>query len=105
MKVNGIDEENHKIFGEIERNRTFIKKIKEMENPDGESIGPGGDPQKKMKLDTAAAMRMVKPYMRQDKEPKVDSKSVVDVRKINKGSILPKREHLNWKEELERLQE
>ena len=40
MKVNGIDEENHKIFGEIERNRTFIKKIKEMEDPDGEDDQP-----------------------------------------------------------------
>lgn len=28
-----------------------------------------------------------------------------EVRKVNKGSIMPKREHLNWKEQLEKMQE
>lgn len=27
-----------------------------------------------------------------------------DVRTVSKGSILPKREHLNWKEQLEKMQ-
>jgi hypothetical protein len=66
MKVNGIDEENHKIFGEIERNRAFIKKIKEAEQ-NVDSIAMESLPEKRMKLDTAAAMRMVKPFIRPSK--------------------------------------
>lgn len=66
MKVNGIDEANHKIFSEIERNRAFIKKIKEAEgNVDSNAME--GEPQKRMKLDTAAAMRMVKPFLNNSK--------------------------------------
>ena len=62
MKLNDIDEANHKIFGEIERNRNFIKKIKEAE--DGvESNAMENQPEKKLKVDTAAAMRMVKPFI------------------------------------------
>lgn len=65
MKLNGIEEEGHKIFAEIDRNRAFIKKIKEAESNDGQiaEAGLNGEPQKKLKLDTAAAMRMVKPYL------------------------------------------
>lgn len=70
-------------------------------------------PEKKLKLDTAAAMRMVKPFINQPKTlaEQIDAVSkqkevkVGDVRKLNKGSILPKREHLNWKEQLEKMQE
>lgn len=66
MKINGIEEEGHKIFAEIDRNRGFIKKIKEAETGIDESMATqavGGDPQKRLKLDTAAAMRMAKPYL------------------------------------------
>lgn len=66
MKLNGIDEENHKIFTEIERNRAFIKKIKEAEQGVDSTVAEGA-PEKRLKLDTAAAMRMVKPYIRQSK--------------------------------------
>ncbi len=66
MKVNGIDEQDHKIFSEIERNRGFIKKIKDAETTLDDSLANqavDGEPQKKLKLDTAAAMRMAKPYL------------------------------------------
>lgn len=66
MKLNGIDEENHKIFTEIERNRAFIKKIKEAEQAVDNTVAEGA-PEKRLKLDTTAAMRMVKPYIRQSK--------------------------------------
>lgn len=70
MKLNGIGEQDHKIFGEIERNRNFIKKIKDSETALDESMASrtvDGEPQKRLKLDTAAAMRMVKPYLNQDR--------------------------------------
>jgi hypothetical protein len=107
MKVHGIDEADHKIFAEIERNRGFIKKIKDIEAPEPEP--PGAEPQKKLKLDTAAAMRLVKPHLR-GPEPAEGAKlqlpgAAAEVRKLNKGSILPKRDHLNWRQELQRLQE
>lgn len=108
MKVSGIDEADHKIFAEIERNRSFIKKIKDLEAP--EPGLPGSEPQKKLKLDTAAAMRLVKPHLRAP-EPSEAAKLLLpasaqpEVRKLNKGSILPKRDHLNWRQELQRLQE
>ena len=66
MKLNGIDETNHKIFSEIERNRAFIRKIKEAEDNVGSVITEGA-PEKRLKLDTAAAMRMVKPFMNPSK--------------------------------------
>lgn len=104
MKVNGIEETDHKIFGEIERNRNFIKKIREIETPEPES-----EPQKKMKLDTAAAMRLVKPHLRAPDLPEAAKLLLPapqqEVRKLNKGSILPKRDHLNWRQALQRLQE
>lgn len=117
MKVNGVDETNHKIFVEIERNRTFIKKIKEAEDTiDSQALE--SMPQKRMKLDTAAAMRMVKPFInptkmdteRQDMKPVIvgillTQKAQGEIRKVNKGSILPTREHLSWKEQLEKMQE
>lgn len=65
MKVNGIDETNHKIFGEIERNRNFIKSIKEAEdegNKPAQETQPG-QPEKRLKVDTAAATRMVKNHL------------------------------------------
>lgn len=62
MKLNGIDEKEHKIFPEIERNRAFIKKIKEAEEGMDHEIA-GAAPEKRLKVDTAAAMRMVKPYL------------------------------------------
>lgn len=62
MKLNGIDDDNHKIFGEIERTRAFIKKIKEAEEGVGSNVVAGA-PEKRLKLDTAAAMRMVKPFI------------------------------------------
>ena len=116
MKLNGIDETDHKIFPEIERNRAFIKKIKEVEeNLDHEVAG--SMPEKRLKLDTAAAMRMVKPHLRQsiiqaEQEEKTPQPQVIffkemkqgEVRMVNKGSILPKRNHLNWKEQLEKMQ-
>lgn len=111
MKLNGIEEANHKIFGEIERNRNFIKKIKEAEETvDSNAIE--SLPEKKLKLDTAAAMRMVKPFINPSKieaenleNSKVKETKVGETRKLNKGSILPKRDHLNWKEQLEKMQE
>lgn len=66
MKLNGIDEENHKIFTEIERNRAFIKKIKEAEQGVDSNLAQAA-PEKRLKLDTAAAMRMVKPFIRPSK--------------------------------------
>jgi hypothetical protein len=63
MKLNGIGEDNHKIFTEIERNRAFIKKIKEAEQGVDSTLAEGA-PEKRLKLDTAAAMRMVKPFIR-----------------------------------------
>lgn len=112
MKLNDVDEANHKIFGEIERNRNFIKKIKEAEDS-VESNAMEQQPEKKLKLDTAAAMRMVKPFLNPTKmeaenlEAQTKSKDVKtgEVRKLNKGSILPKRDHLNWKEQLEKMQD
>ena len=82
MKVNGIDDEGHKIFSEIERNRAFIKKIKDAEGQTaaGTSEKEGEEPQKKLKLDTAAAMRMIKPHLAQNKdtqEASAASKSIV----------------------------
>lgn len=112
MKLNGIDETNHKIFGEIERNRTFIKKIKDAEDSVDSKVVESL-PEKKLKLDTAAAMRMVKPFINPSKmdtenlenAAKPKEVKIGEVRKLNKGSILPKREHLNWKEQLEKMQE
>lgn len=107
MKLNGVDEENHKIFGEIERNRAFIKKIKDAEN-EIDSNAMENQPQKKVKLDTAAAMRMVKPFINAAKmepeavEPQHKLKTG-EVRKLNKGSILPTRDHLSWKDALDKM--
>lgn len=100
MKVNGIDETEHKIFAEIERNRRFIQQIKAAEGQD-EPPGVGTDPQKRLKLDQAAAMRMTKGVLNDEKE----RQDKAGLRKVNKGSILPQREHLNWKEKVQRLQE
>lgn len=65
MKLNGIDETNHKIFVEIERNRNFIKMIREAE--EGKSSAdpnmPGSEPMKKIKVDTVAASRMAKHHL------------------------------------------
>lgn len=89
MKVNGIDDEGHKIFSEIERNRTFIKKIKDAEGSTaaGNNEKEGEEPQKKLKLDTAAAMRMIKPHLAQNKDSQDASaaaKSVVRVFNIRR---------------------
>lgn len=92
MRLNGLGEEGHKIFGELERNRHFIQQIKAAE----ESL-PGNEPLKKLKLDTAAVARMTRGEGEGEKEK--------GTRQVNKGSILPQREHLNWKEKLQRLQE
>jgi hypothetical protein len=112
MKINGLDETNHKIFGEIERNRNFIKKIKEAEDA-VDSNAVENQPEKRLKLDTAAAMRMVKPFINPtkmdaetgDAQSKPKEVKTGEVRKLNKGSILPKRDHLNWKEQLEKMQD
>ena len=112
MKLNDIDETNHKIFGEIDRNRNFIKKIKEAEDA-VDSNAMEQQPEKKLKLDTAAAMRMVKPFLNPTKmdaealeaQNKPKDVKTGEVRKLNKGSILPKRDHLNWKEQLEKMQD
>lgn len=63
MKLNGIDDTDHKIFPEIERNRAFIKKIREAEEGLDHEVA-GAAPEKRLKLDTAAAMRMVRPYLK-----------------------------------------
>ena len=102
MTLNNIDETNHKIFAEIDRNSSFIKKIKESEDRvDSNSMEQKSE--RKLKVDTAAAMRMVKPFLNPTKmdaealEPQNKPKDVKtgEVRKLNKGSILPKRDHLN----------
>jgi hypothetical protein len=55
-------------------------------------------------------MRLVRPHLRQP-DPAEPLKQLLpgappqEVRKLNKGSILPKRDHLNWRQELQRLQE
>lgn len=70
MKLNGIDETNHKIFVEIERNRNFIKMIREAE--EGKSSVdpnmPGSEPMKKIKVDTVAASRMAKHHLASNQE-------------------------------------
>lgn len=65
MKLNGIDETNHKIFVEIERNRNFIKMIREAEERKTSSDPnmPGSEPMKKIKVDTVAASRMAKHHL------------------------------------------
>jgi hypothetical protein len=104
MKVNGLEEADHKIFAEIERNRCFIKKIRDLEAPDADA--PGAQPQKQLKVDTAAAMRLARPHLRAPEPPEPAGRPPqAELRKLNKGSILPKRDHLNWRQELQRLQE
>lgn len=98
MKLNGIDETDHKIFTEIERNRRLIQLIKEAE---GSDTAGRCDPQKKLKLDQAAVMRMTKGVLGEEKSGQEKGEK----RTVNKGSILPQREHLNWKEKLQRIQE
>ena len=112
MKLNGITEQDHKIGYELERNNSMMKEIAEVED-----IEKHMEPHKKLKVDGAALQRHIKHHMQGGekienegalsnvvKKLQTSEESVrKDVRVLNKGSILPRREHLNWKEHLEKL--
>lgn len=128
IKVNGVDETDHGIFKEIERNRKLVQQIKEAEakqaTPDlgdkrdfqasGETAEEPGS-SKRLKVDTAATGRLMKAHLGPDNRllAEVDLKKpgppapVVnrqDIRKVSKGSVLPTQNHLSWKQALEQMQ-
>lgn len=128
MKVHGIDEGDHSIFKEIDRNRKLVQQIKEAEAkqanaelgekrelPAQEESKEEQGGSKRLKVDTAATTRIMKSHLGPDGRllNEVDLKKpgppqpVVnrqDIRKVNKGSVLPTQNHLSWKQALEQMQ-
>lgn len=112
MKISAIDPENHKINDEIERNRVSFKKIKEVfaENEGAKNGNEKESLGKRKTLDEAAAMRLAKPYLlsrENQKKPvsKEPSKETGTKRQMTKGSVLPQRDHLSWKQQLKQLKD
>ena len=128
MKVTDVDETEHEIFKEIDRNRKLVQMIKEVEAKQSTAeLGEKRDPSrqdetaqeqgggKRLKVDTEATGRIMKAHLGADGRllNEVDLKksgapvAVVnrqDIRKVSKGSVLPTQNHLSWKQALEQMQ-
>lgn len=128
MKVNGVDETDHGIFKEIERNRKLVQQIKEAEAkqaapelgekrelPTSEETADEPGSSKRLKVDNAATARIMKSHLGPDGRllnevdlkkpgPPVPVVNRQDIRKVSKGSVLPTQNHLSWKQALEQMQ-
>jgi Sas10/Utp3/C1D family len=128
MKVSGVDESEHGIFKEIDRNRKLLQQVKEAEAkqsaaelgekremPSQSETAEDQGGAKRLKVDTEATARMFKSHLGPDGRllNEVDLKKAgiagaavnrKDIRKVNKGSVLPTQNHLSWKQALEQMQ-